>query len=72
MLTATRPLTDAQGNRMQSFLNAGPAIYAGTPPGAVFSGRRRSGLRVRATLGVGASCRPSTGSGNRFVVGRRA
>ncbi len=29
MLTATRPLTDAQGNRMQSFLNAGPALYAG-------------------------------------------
>ena len=29
MLTATRPLTDAQGNRMQSFRNAGPALYAG-------------------------------------------
>ena len=29
MVTAARPLTDAQGNRMQSFRNAGPALYAG-------------------------------------------
>ena len=72
MVTATHPLTDAQGNPFNlSCMQVLPYTRA-TPPGAVFVGRRRSGLRVRATLGVGASCRPSTGRGNRFVVGRRA
>ena len=37
-MTATRPLTNAQRNRIQSFLNACPALYAGRAARGRFSG----------------------------------
>ena len=59
MSTATRPLMDTQGIRLQSFLNVCPGIYVGHAVRSHLLIEAVAGTRVPVLLGV--SYHPRTG-----------